>query len=198
VGTVNWREYRWSVQRYIDRAGKVVEKSIQVLTDCRGSRTEFLATFKRKLLAWLEHRQHLQWDRMWQNNNVSVDDGEHSLRVANMAPGDVHVRIDFIKNAELHSPNQAQREYFIHQYLSLLCAVVQYKTVDKHQREELHSRTIMFCSNDKKHDGVFTADCLEHLATKVSFVKRLFPSRIVSSRSFLSSLACTLGLVGRF
>ena len=202
---VNWREYRWCLQAYVDRAGKAQEKKVQVYQECHGTRQEFLARFKRKILEWLPHRQHLEWDRMWQSNSISssvslhvIDGrssvpvvplrgsetssvplrgsetnsvplcGDHSKKIDNMVLGEVDARIDFIKNAELKSPNQAQREYFVHQYLSLLCTVVQWKVVNADQREELRTRTYMFCSEDRHHDGAFAAYSLKYLATEVS------------------------------
>ena len=183
MGHVNWREYRWCRQSYIDRTGKVKEKAIQVYRDCRGTRQEFLATFKRKTLAWLSHRQHLEWDRMNQNNKDCSDAcaGPHSQRVATMDLGDVHVRMDFIQNAEMHSPNEAQREFFVHQYLSLLCAVVQWKDLDEREQEFLRTQTIMFCSDDRKHDGTYTTHCLRHLVTQVLTKQYKFCSQSCSS-----------------
>ena len=84
-----------------------------------------------------------------------------------MPIGNVEIRIDFIQNAELKSPNEAQQEFFLHQYLSLLCTVVQWKTLDSQNREVLRTRTYMFCSHDRRHDGVFAAACLRHLLEKV-------------------------------
>jgi len=94
------------------------------------------------------------------NSNISE-------RVRLMRPDEVYVRLDFIQNAELKSPEQVQREYFCHQYMSLLCTVVQWKTVDEQGCETLRSQTYMFCSDDKKHDGVFAAHALKYLAEKV-------------------------------
>ena len=183
TGVVRWREYRWCTQKYVDRAGELQEKKVQVFQDCTGTRQEFLATFKRKLLTWLPHRQQLQWDRLWQRKKKrdaptllsatsEVVTEAFSDKVKNMCVGEVDVRIDFIKNAELRSPNQAQREYFIHQYLSLLCTVVQWKTVNQGV-ETLHTHTNMFCSDDRKHDGVFAAHCLRHLAKEVALEPNL-------------------------
>ena len=66
----------------------------------------------RKLLTWLPHKRQLLWDDLWQRNGA-VNGVLGCERVRTMLPGQVHVRLDFIKNAELRSPNQAQREYFI-------------------------------------------------------------------------------------
>jgi hypothetical protein len=74
--------------------------------------------------------------------------------------------MDFIQNAELKNPIQAQREFFVHQYVSLLCMVVQWKTVED-EAETLRTRTILFMSDDKKHDGAFAAFCLKHLISQV-------------------------------
>ena len=65
-GMAKWREYRWVEQKFVDRKGSLQEKKTQVLKEITGSRQEFLATFKRKLLEWLPHRQHLLWDKKWQ------------------------------------------------------------------------------------------------------------------------------------
>ena len=65
-GFARWREYQWCVQKYVDRKGVPQEKKVQVFQDRTGSRQEFLATYRRKILEWLPHRQHLEWDRMWQ------------------------------------------------------------------------------------------------------------------------------------
>jgi hypothetical protein len=97
----------------------------------------------------------------------SNDDVKCSRRVANLRPGEVEIRIDFIKNAEMHSPVEAQREFFTHQYLSLLAMVVQWKVVDDNDQVTLHSRTIMYMSDDKKHDGVFAAYSLTHAIKEV-------------------------------
>ena len=67
-GITKWREYRWVVQSYVDRSSKLCESKIQVMQDVTGSRQEFLATYKRKLLEWLPHMQHKRWDNMWQRN----------------------------------------------------------------------------------------------------------------------------------
>jgi hypothetical protein len=173
-----WNEYRWVKQSYVDRSGKLKENSIQVMKEVTGTRPEFLATFKRKLLQWLPHRLHHQWDSMWQKKRraarAPVSDIQQSApvsddcseRARNMCVGEVDVRIDFIQNAELRTPNQVQREFFVHQYASLLCAVLQWKTCINNETV-LHTRTIMFMSDDKKHDGAFAAHALNHLALEV-------------------------------
>ena len=179
-GMVRWREYQWCVQRYVDRAGKAQEKKVQVFVTRTGSRQDFLATYKRKVLEWLPHRLHLGWDLKWQRNSPDpstftelVDSSTEpvtsssSEKVRNMVPGEVEIRIDFIKNAEMKSPNQAQREFFISQYLSLHCAVVQWKTVGDLGVEVLHSQTYMFCSDDSHHDGAFAAHTLAYLVKEV-------------------------------
>ena len=168
TGVVRWREYVWCVQKFIDRSGKAQEKKVQQFQDCSGTRQEFLGTYKRKILEWLPHKQHLQWDRTWQRNLFIVNEStEYSLKTNNLSLGEVEVRIDFIKNAEMRSPVEAQREYFIHQYLSLLCAVVQWKTLDEEGNHVLRTRTYMFCSDDHKHDGAFASHCLKYLAEEV-------------------------------
>ena len=48
-----------------------------------------------------------------------------------------------------------------------MCAVVQWKTRDVLGGEILRTQTYMFCSDDRKHDGVFAAHCLEYLAREV-------------------------------
>jgi hypothetical protein len=65
-GFTRWREYRWAVQQYVDRSGAPKESKLQVMQEVTGTKQEFLATFKRKLLQWLPHMQHKRWDDMWQ------------------------------------------------------------------------------------------------------------------------------------
>ena len=113
------------------------------------------------MLNWLPHKRQLLWDDLWQHNGV-VDGVLGCERVRTMRPGHVHVRLDFIKNAELRSPNQAQREYFISLGLSLLCVVVQWR-VDG----ELRSRTFMYLSEDRKHDGSFAEWAMAHLVQHI-------------------------------
>ena len=158
------------------------------MQDVTGSRQEFLATYKRKILEWLPHRRHKLWDDTWGKTRPAPElhsessapvGADCSERVRTMRPGEVSVRIDFIQNAELRSPLAVQREYFSSQYVSLLCAVVQWKTVDSTTTssssssscsapsEQLHTRTYMFMSDDRKHDGAYAAYCLEHLAKQV-------------------------------
>ena len=175
-GPVRWREYVWCSQKFVDRTGKAQEKKIQQFQDRVGTRQEFLSTFKRKILEWLPHKQHLEWDSLWQRlrpqaptqpETMESVSGDHSLKLQNMPLGEVEVRIDFIKNAELKSPNEAQREYFVHQYMSLLCCVIHWKSLDDRGNPVLRTRTFMFCSDDRKHDGVFAAHCLAYLAKNV-------------------------------
>ena len=83
-------------------------------------------------------------------------------RIVNLLPGEAEVRMDFIQNAGI----QAQREFFVHQYVSLLCMVVQWKTVED-ETETLRTRTILYMSDDKIHDGAFAALCLKHLISQV-------------------------------
>ena len=172
VGVCKWREYQWTIQHFVDRKGVHREKKNQVLVEVEGTRQEFLATFKRKLLLWLPHKRLLLWDKMWSLNR-EVDGQVCSQRVKNMPVGQVDVRIDFIKNAELRSPNQAQREYFISIGLSLLCAVVQWKTESVQEGQELHSRTCMYMSSDRKHDGAFAAFAMENLLKSIPELLKL-------------------------
>ena len=162
--TMYVREYQWIISSFIDRSGEHKAKKTLVLKDVSGTRQQFLATFKRKLLCWLPHKRQLLWDKMWQKNRVDADFTERSK---NMQPGDVHVRIDFIKNAELHSPHEAQREFFVHQYLSLMCAVVQWKVTNTEGVAELRSQTFMYMSDDRKHDGAFASFCVKDLVSRV-------------------------------
>ena len=67
----------------------------------------------------------------------------------------------------MRSPDQVPREFFVHQYLSLLCAVIQWKTVSADGTIMLRTQIYMFCSDDRKHDGVYAAHCLARLATDV-------------------------------
>jgi hypothetical protein len=161
-----WREYQWVDQSFVDREGKHQQRKNQVLVEMSGTRQEFLATFKRKLLSWLPHKRHLLWDEMWYQNSI-VDDVLGCERVRTMLIGDVHARLDFIKNADLRSPHQAQREYFISIGLSLLCAVVQWKVINADATVELHSRTVMFMSDDRKHDGAFAAWGAKYLVSTI-------------------------------
>ena len=170
-GPAKWREYRKSIQQYVDKKGALKKKTIMILQEVTGTRVQFLATFKRKLLEWLPHKRHLLWDKMWQKKRVhpgNNDDKPCSLRVANMKLGEVEIRIDFIKNAELRSPDEAQREFFNHQYVSLLCAVAQWKALDADTGQEvLRSRTYMFTSDDRCHDGAYATWCLDWLVQRV-------------------------------
>jgi len=161
-----WREYQWVEQSFVDRDGKHQNRKNQVLVEQSGVRQDFLATFKRKLLAWLPHKQHLLWDDFWYQN-AFVNEELGCERVRTMQVGDVHVRLDFIKNAELRSPHQAQREFFVSLGLSLLCAVVQWKVADADGKRMLRSRTVMFMSDDRKHDGVFAGWGMDYLVSNV-------------------------------
>ena len=51
--------------------------------------------------------------------------------------------------------------------MSLLCAVIQWKTY-KDGVEELQSKTVMFMSPDRKHDGAFAVYGLRHLVPLIS------------------------------
>ena len=54
-----------TVQKFVTKRGQAKEKKLYVMQDVTGSRQEFLATFKRKILEWLPHRRHKLWDDTW-------------------------------------------------------------------------------------------------------------------------------------
>ena len=99
-GSATWREYQCKFHHFVDRTGTHREKKAQVLVEVKGTRQQFLATFKRKLLQWLPHKRHLLWDAHWQKNTLVCDES-CSERIRQMRPGQVDVRVDFIKNAEV-------------------------------------------------------------------------------------------------
>ncbi len=109
TGFVRWREYQWCKQKYVDRKGVPQEKRIQVFQERTGTRQEFLATFKRKLVEWLPHRMHLEWDSIWQSKrlpSVSAPSVQSevvepvtetcSAKIRNMPIGEVEVRIGIL------------------------------------------------------------------------------------------------------